>query len=76
MQINPTIIFSFAAATISLGAIALTRKHWDVKGMPAIAGFNAAVVIWTGGNAAQLAVTSLEAKVFWINVQYIGIAAL
>ena len=76
MQITSTILFSITAATISLGAIALTRRHWDVKGMPAIAGFNLGVAIWTGGNAAQLAAISLEAKLFWINIQYIGIAAL
>ncbi|MFB6197216.1 MAG: histidine kinase N-terminal 7TM domain-containing protein, partial [Halobacteriaceae archaeon] len=76
MQITPAIIFSIISATISLGAMALTRRHWDVKGMPALAGFNVAVAIWTGGNAAQLAATSLAAKLFWINFQYIGIAAL
>ena len=76
MQITPGFGLSLGAAGISFLAIVFARRHWEVAGMPALVGFNAAVVIWTIGNAAQLSVTSLPAKLFWINFQYIGIAAL
>ncbi|KPN31241.1 sensory histidine kinase AtoS [Halolamina pelagica] len=41
-----------------------------------LVGFNVAVAVWTGGNALQVASTTLTGKLFWVNVQYVGIALL
>jgi len=63
-----------ALLTASLGAYLLARRDSDAS--RSLAAFNVAVAVWTGGNALQLASTTLAGKLVWINVQYVGIALL
>ncbi|WP_435116093.1 sensor histidine kinase [Halolamina sp. C58] len=76
MQLTVGVWLSTGTALLTglLGAYLLARRDSDASRW--LAAFNVAVAVWTGGNALQLASTTLAGKVVWINVQYVGIALL
>ena len=63
-----------ALLTTLVGAYLLARRNSAAS--RSLVAFNLAVAVWTGGNAFQLASTTLAGKLVWINVQYVGIALL
>ena len=74
MQLTYQVVGSVFAA-----AVALTTTTYLLRGerspeQRSLVVFNLAVAVWTAGNALQVATTTLGAKLFWVNVQYLGIA--
>lgn len=59
--------------------VAMLVLAWRSRRAPAATPFAyaiAALMVWTVGFAMELASTGVEAKLFWVNVQYVGIVAL
>ena len=76
MQLTAEVWLSAGTALLTalVGAYLLARRNSAAS--RSLVAFNLAVAVWTGGNAFQLASTTLAWKVVWINVQYVGIALL
>ena len=68
-------VSALTAVVTALTAAYLLRRDRSTGGRSLVA-FNLAVAIWTGGNALQVAATTLPGKLLWVNVQYVGIALL
>ncbi|QKY19120.1 PAS domain-containing protein [Halolamina sp. CBA1230] len=76
MQFTAEVGLSAATALLTASVAAFLLARRDSKTSRSLVAFNLAVAIWTGGNALQLAATTLSAKLVWVNVQYVGIALL
>lgn len=72
-------LFVLILAVAILMTTILLALSWPHRAMPGI-GFLllvlAALDVWLFGKLVELLVTSLPAKVFWANIQYLGIAIL
>lgn len=68
------VVFSVVTAVVSLVVTWIAWQYRDTEGVYELVVFNIGILIWTGGNALQRAVVTESAKIFTINVQYIGIA--
>ncbi len=76
MQFTGQVAVSALTALVAmLTAGYLLRRDRSTASRSLVA-FNLAVAIWTGGNAFQVAATTLPGKLLWVNVQYVGIALL
>ncbi|GAB7093575.1 hypothetical protein JCM30237_07270 [Halolamina litorea] len=77
MQFTPEVAASAGTALLTAGTAAyLYRRRQRSLPILSLVAFNVAVAVWTGGNALQAAATVLSAKLFWVNVQYVGISVL
>jgi hypothetical protein len=76
MQMNPSTGLSIVATLASLGVTAFAWRRRKMAGARPLATFTGATAVWTGGNALQAASTTLVNKLFWVDVQYVGIAAV
>jgi PAS domain S-box-containing protein len=74
MQMTPSTGLSVVATLVSLGVAAFTWQRRATPGARSILAFTLGTAVWTSGNAFQAASTTLLDKLFWVNVQYIGIA--
>lgn len=76
MQVTIEVVLSALGALVALVATGLAWRFRDARGVAALVAFNAAVVVWTAGNAVQIASTTLFWKLVWVKVQYVGIVVL
>ena len=76
MQLTVSVLLSTVAALVSLGVTVVAWRFRDTDGVRELIAFNLGTVVWTAGNAAQHFAVSEGAKLFWVNVQYVGIAGL
>lgn len=74
---NPVVWYLLIAAAIGILLIGYgIRRLRPSPGLfPAIV-LMFGVIIWTGGNAAEMAFTTFETKVFFSNAQYVGITII
>ncbi|WP_135829940.1 histidine kinase N-terminal 7TM domain-containing protein [Halorussus halobius] len=76
MQFTPSAAASILATVVSLGVATFGWYRRDAPGALPVAAFTGAAAIWTGGNALQAASATLSAKLFWVDVQYVGLVAV
>lgn len=74
MQLTLSVLLSAVSTLISIGVTAIAWQYRDTEGVPELLAFNLGVVIWTAGNTVQHLVVTEGAKIFSVNVQYVGIA--
>ncbi|WP_134671181.1 sensor histidine kinase [Halorussus marinus] len=72
MQFTVPVAASILATVVSLGVAVFAWRRRRMPGAVPLAAFTVATAVWTGGNALQIASTSLGAKLFWVDVQYVG----
>ena len=71
--INPySIVLIFTAFSSFLAAVYVWR-HRPASGAAPLAIFLMGATLWSGGYAFEIANTTLEAKLFWVRIEYIGI---
>ncbi|MFB6072258.1 MAG: histidine kinase N-terminal 7TM domain-containing protein [Halobacterium sp.] len=75
MQLTAGLALSALSAVVSVAVAAFAWRR-DAPGSRGVAAFSVAAAVWAGGNAVQLAVTSLDAKLLAVTVQYVGIGAM
>lgn len=75
-QYTPYVLPLIIAAVISAVIAALAWRHRPAPGALPLALLTLAVVEWALGNTLELGSSSLSAKLFWANVEYLGITAL
>jgi signal transduction histidine kinase len=75
MHITPGVVLSITSAVVS-AAVATYALDRDVPGSRGVAVFSAATAVWAGGNAVQVAATTLDGKLLAVDVQYVGILAV
>ncbi|MFB6268949.1 MAG: histidine kinase N-terminal 7TM domain-containing protein [Halobacterium sp.] len=75
MQLTAGVWLSLASAVVSL-AVAVYAHRRTTPGSRGVTAFSAATAVWAGGNAVQVAATSLPAKLLAIDAQYVGILAV
>ena len=76
MELTPSIILSGISASVTAGVAIFAWQRRDQPGMLALAAVNVGIAIWTGGNCFQIAASTLDGKLLWVNVQYVGIALI
>ncbi len=76
MQFAHEVGMSIAAAAVAAAAARFGWQRRDRPGMSALVAFNLGVAVWTGGNAIQVAATSLDGKLLAVAVQYLGICTI
>jgi len=76
MQITLPVVASASAAIVSLGVAAFAWQRREAPGGLPVAALTGSAAIWTGGNAFQAASTTLSAKLFWVDVQYVGLVVV
>ena len=74
MQLTLSVVLSALAALVSVVVGAVAWQYRDTEGVPQLVAFNVGIFVWTAGNAAQHAAVTRGAKLFWVDVQYVGIA--
>lgn len=72
MQLTYSVGLSVLAALVSISVATFAWQRRERPGAIPLAAFTVAAAIWTGGNALQASSTTLSAKLFWANVQYVG----
>jgi PAS domain S-box-containing protein len=76
MQLTPSVGLSVLAAAISVAVATFAWRRRGTTGAVPLTVFTGATAIWTAGNALQAASTTLAAKLFWVNVQYVGLSVV
>lgn len=76
MQLPPSAGLSIVATLASLGVAVFAWRRRPTPGADFVTAFSLGAAIWTGGNALQTASTTLYDKLFWVDVQYVGIAVV
>ncbi|MEK7324702.1 MAG: histidine kinase N-terminal 7TM domain-containing protein, partial [Chloroflexota bacterium] len=75
-QFTPYLLLPLMAA-ILLGALAFFGwRRRPAPGASAFALLMLSVAEWSLGNALELGTADLPGKIFWLNIEYIGIVAL
>lgn len=75
-QFTAEVALSGAATVVSLAVAAMLWRRRGTSGTTSLIAFAVAVAVWTGGNAAQVAVTSRSLKLLAVDVQYVGIVVV
>jgi PAS domain S-box-containing protein len=73
MQVPPSVGLSVVAALVSISVAAFAWRRRPTPGSRPVAAFSVGTAVWTGGNALQAATTTVYNKLFWVDVQYLGI---
>jgi PAS domain S-box-containing protein len=76
MQVTLSVGLSVVAVVVSVGVLLFARQRPETPGAVPLAVFTGATAVWTAGNALQAASTTLSAKLFWVNVQYVGLSVV
>ncbi|WP_240334469.1 histidine kinase N-terminal 7TM domain-containing protein [Halorussus sp. MSC15.2] len=76
MQITISVVLSALAAVITASVAAFAWQRRQTAGAVPVAVFTGAASLWTAGNALQAASVTLSGKLFWVNVQYVGLAVV
>ena len=75
IQIHPYVVFSVLSAIITLiASIAAWRR--SAPGSLALSLLLLAMAIWSGGYATRWLDISIESKILWFRVMYVGVAAI
>jgi len=72
MQLTVGVALSVASAVVSFAVAALAWRR-KAPGTVGLVAFTAAAGVWAGGNAMQVAATTLDAKLLAVDVQWVGI---
>jgi len=75
MQSSAWVWPSVVSAVVS-AAVAVYTHRQDAPGARGVAAFSTAAAVWAGGNAVQIAATTLDGKLLAIDAQYVGILAV
>jgi diguanylate cyclase (GGDEF)-like protein/PAS domain S-box-containing protein len=75
IHIHPYVIFSILSALITLIA-SITARRRSAPGSLMLSLLLLSMAVWSGFYSTRWMNISLEAKVFWFNLMYLGVAAL
>src|SRR5262245_3635287 len=73
-MIGSMLLFLVATVCAAMGFIAW--RHRDVPAAAALVALLVALTIWSFGYGIELTSLTLESKLFWVQIQYIGIVAV
>ncbi len=75
-RFSPYAVPLFASAVLLLGIIVLTWRERAAKGARPLIILSLATMLYVGGYAFELSGTTLDWVMFWIRIEYIGIACV
>jgi signal transduction histidine kinase len=75
MQLTVGVALSVASAVVSFAVAAFAHRR-SAPGTVGLAAFSVAAGVWAAGNAVQVAVATLDAKLLAVDVQYVGILVI
>lgn len=73
MQFSVFVLPAAAAAIITFGLTLMSQRQSRRIEIPAFYGVTLGVMLWSIANMLEYAVIDLNAKIFWVNIKYIGI---
>ncbi len=75
-QYTPYVLPLVFSALVSAGLVIVVWQHRSAAGATPLIFILLAVVVWSAGNTLELGCVDLQAKLFWANVEYLGIVSV